>query len=99
MSANESRLVSDAEANQVRALTAAEVSREAARMLRELDERFRIHGFAAVETATEDNDWVTLDRALREEGAASVGALPHPQAEYWVRRMAAHARRRRVTGR
>jgi hypothetical protein len=90
----EAAQVSNAEAERFRAFAAEDVSREAPRVMAELEERARINGYAEALTATEDDDWVKLEWILEHEGAASIGGPPAPMADRWSRQMAAHARRR-----
>jgi len=89
--------VSDAEVAAFRALTAEQVSRQAERVMAQVDERARIDGHAETLSATEDDDWVKLRWLLEECDAPSIGDLPPEIADRWARHIAAHARRRGAT--
>jgi hypothetical protein len=71
----EAAKVPDAEVAAFRALTDWQVSRQADRVMAELDERFRIEGHAETLSATDD-DWVKLHGLLEECEASSIGKLP-----------------------
>jgi hypothetical protein len=89
--------ISDAELAAFRAVTTERVSRQAERVMSELDERFRIDGHAETLSATEDDDWLKLQSLLKECDAPSIGDLAPEIADRWARQMAAHARRRGAT--
>jgi hypothetical protein len=89
--------LSEAQVAAFRAVTAEQVSRQAERVMTELDERFRIDGHAETQSATEDDDWMKLKSLLKECDAPSIGDLAPEIADRWARQMAAHARRRGTT--